>query len=169
MADALQDMRQEVSEAANLIAHIRDLCGEDETAFIDSLEGETEVTEAVRRVVRWIAEQQAASGSCKGLEATYKARAGMFEERVERARLALLRTLDELGIRSMPLPEATLSIVSGRVKVMGEPDVDRLPDELVRVKREPDKAAIKAALEAGQYVAGCSLSNTPPSLAIRVK
>lgn len=169
MADALQDMRQEVSEAANLIAHIRDLCGEDETAFIDSLEGETEVTEAVRRVVRWIAEQQAASGSCKSLEATYKARAGMFEDRVERARVALLRTLDEIGVKSMPLPEGTLSVVSGRVKVTGEPDVDALPDNLVRIKREADKAAIKAALEAGDCVAGCSLSNTPPSLMIRVK
>lgn len=169
MADAILDMREEVLGVANLAARIRELCGDDDQAFLDTLEGNSDVTEAVRAVVRWMNEQQASAGSCKSLEATYKARAGMFEERVERARLALLRCLDELGVRSMPLPEATLSIVSGRVKVMGEPDVDRLPDELVRVKREPDKAAIKAALEAGQYVAGCSLSNTPPSLMIRIK
>jgi len=169
MADTIQDMRDEVSSVASLAARIRDLCGDDDQAFLDTLEGHSDVTEAVRAVVRWLHEQQASAGSCKSLASTYSARGGMFEDRVERARTALLRTLDELGVRSMPLPEGTLSIVSGRVKVTGEPDVDALPDNLVRIKREADKAAIKAALEGGETVAGCALSNTPPSLMIRVK
>lgn len=169
MADALQDMRDEVSSVANLAARIRDLCGDDDQAFLDTLEGHSDVTEAVRAVVRWMHEQQAASSSCKSLAATYSARVAMFDDREARARTALLRTLDELGVRSMPLPEATLSIVAGRVKVMGEPDADKLPDNLVRTKREPDKAAIRAALESGALVDGCSLSNTPPTLMVRVR
>lgn len=169
MSDALQDLRQETREVANLAARLRDLCGEDEQAFVDTLDGETEAVEAARRVVRWIAEQQAQEGACNGLAATYKARASMFSERQERARLALFHFLSEMGQKSMPLPEATLSIVAGRVKVEGEPDVDTLPDRLVRVKREADKAAIKAALEAGEAVPGCSLSNNAPTLMIRVR
>jgi hypothetical protein len=169
MADALQDLRQESREAANLAARLRDICGDDEQAFTDTLDGETEAVEAARRVVRWIAEQQAQEGACKGLAETYKARASVFSERQERARVALFHFLTEMGQKSMPLPEGTLSIVAGRVKVEGEPDVDLLPDRLVRVKREPDKAAIKAALEAGEIVRGCSLSNNAPTLMIRVR
>lgn len=169
MSDALEDLRQETREVANLAARLRDLCGEDEQAFVDTLDGETEAVEAARRVVRWIAEQQAQEGACNGLASTYKARASMFAERQERARTALFHFLSEMGQKSMPLPEATLSIVAGRVRVEGEPDVDALRDGLVRVKREPDKAAIKAALEAGEIVPGCSLSNNAPTLMIRVR
>lgn len=40
--------------------------------------------------------------------------------------------------------------------VLVEPDAE-LPEGMVRVKREPDKTAIKAALKAGQTVRGCLL------------
>lgn len=169
MSDALQDLRQETREVANLASRIRDLCGDDERAFVDTLDGETEAVEAARRVVRWIAEQGAQEIACNSLASTYKSRAAVFAERQERARTALFHFLSEMGQKSMPLPEATLSIVAGRVKVEGDPDVDLLPERLVRVKREPDKAAIKAALEAGEIVRGCSLSNNAPTLMIRVR
>ncbi len=169
MSDALTDLRHETHEVANLAARLRDLCGDDDTAFIDTLDGESDAVEAARRVVRWLHEQGAQSVACKGLAETYRARASVFDERTERARLALFHFLSEMGLKSMPLPEATLSIIAGRAKVEGEPDVDLLPDRLVRVKREPVKAAIKAALEAGEIVRGCSLSNNPPTLMVRVR
>lgn len=169
MADAAQDLRQETREVANLVARLRELCGDDEQAFIDTLDGETEAVEAARRVVRWINEQDAQQTACKELAGVYSGRAAVFDERTKRGRLALFHFLTEMGLKSMPLPEATLSIVAGRVSLIGDADPALLAPELVRVKREPDRAAIKAALEAGRAVDGFSLSNSPPTLAMRVR
>lgn len=169
MSDAIHDLRQEAREVANLTARLRDLCGDDEQAFIDTLDGESDVIEAARRVVRWLHEQGAQSTACKGLASTYGARASVFEERVERARTALFHFLSEMGLKSMPLPEATLSIVAGRVSVTGEGDPETLPERFVRVKREANRSAIKAALEAGETVEGFALSNNAPTLMVRVR
>ena len=169
MADAMQDLRQETREVANLVARLRDLCGEDDQAFIDTLDGSTEAVEAARRVVRWIMEQGANQAACKELANVYAGRASMFDERTQRGRTALFHFLQEMGLKSMPLPEATLSVVAGRVSVAGDCDVALLPPHLVRVKREPDRSAIKTALEAGEAVEGFSLSNNAPTLMVRVR
>lgn len=169
MSHAVEDLRHETHEVANLAARLRELCGDDDQAFIDTLEGETEAVEAARRVVRWLHEQGAQQTACCGLANTYRARASVFEERVERARTALFHFLTEMGLKSMPLPEATLSVVAGRVAVVGEGDPETLPDRFVRVKREANRSAIKTALEAGEAVEGFSLSNNAPTLMVRVR
>lgn len=166
--NATEDLRQELREIAPLIARLRDLCGEDEQAFLDTLEGASDVTEAARRVVRWIIEQQAAEASCRDLAETYTARARMFATRQKNAKGGLLDLLNELGVKSVPLPEATLSAKALGVSVVGDADPATLPDALVRIKREPDKAAIKAALEMGELVPGYSLSNGGQTLQMKV-
>lgn len=166
---AIHDFHQETSETRDLVARIRSLCGDDEQAFVDTLDGETEVIEAARRVVRWLLEQEAHAESVKGLASTYQARSKVFEDRVSGARNALFHFLQQLGLPSMPLPEATLSVRAGTVSLTGEADPADLPDDLVRIKREPNRTAIKAALEAGRDVPGYALSNAAPSLSVRVR
>jgi hypothetical protein len=169
MSDAVRDLHHEAREVSGLIAKLRELCGEDDQAFVDTLEGETEVVEAARRVLRWVHEQGAQNASCKALVALYSERAKLFEERAQRGRTGLLHFLLELGLPSMPLPEGTLIVSKGKPSLLGEPDPAKLPDELVRIKREPDRVAIKAKLEEGFRVEGCSLSNAMPTLSVRVK
>ena len=48
-------------------------------------------------------------------------------------------------------------------------NLDVLPTRFCRVKREPDKALIKAALQKGKPVPGASLVQSPPSLVITAK
>ena len=64
------------------------------------------------------------------------------------------------------LPEATLSIRQGtpKVVIINEREI---PDEFMRIKKEPDKTRIKAVMTAGEVVSGCALSNAEPSLTIR--
>jgi hypothetical protein len=164
---AIHDLQHEERETAGLIARLKDLCGDDEQAFLDTLDGESDVIEAARRTVRWMNEQAAYEAAMKGLADTYAARSKVFAGRVSGARVALFHFLQRLGMRSMALPEATLSIANGRQAVAGDPVGDDLPDDLVRVKREPDLTAILAALKAGQQVPGCSLSNGAPTLTVR--
>ena len=78
-----------------------------------------------------------------------------------------LTSLEKL--RKVELPEVTLSLRNNPPKLMGEPDPETLPDDLVKVTRTPDKMKIKAAIEAGRTVEGYAMSNQPPSLMIRVK
>lgn len=164
---AIHDLQHEAHETADLIARLRDLCGDDEQAFLDTLEGESDVVEAARRVVRWMNEQSASADAMKELASVYSARSKVFSDRVSGARNALFHFLEFLGVPSMPLPEATLSISAGAPQIAGEPDVDQLPDQFVRIKREADKVAILAALKRGEIIPSCTLSNTPPRLTVR--
>lgn len=167
--DALQDLAQTAREVAPLIATLRDLCGDDEQAFLDTLEGEADVYEAARRVVRWMLEQDANATACKGLSGIYSARASMFSDRHDRAKAALLDLLNELGVKSMPLPEASLTAKATPPKLIGEVDAATLPDSLRRTTYAPDKAAIKEAIERGETVTGFTLSNGGQSLQVRVR
>lgn len=168
-AAGVHELRNELVEAAGMIRTLRELCGEDERAFLDTLEGETDVTEAARRVVRWMIEQDANALSCKGLAAIYEARATMFAERHAKTKGALLDLLNELGVKSMPLPEASLTAKATPPRLLGEVDASTLPERFRRTSYAPDKAAIKAALEAGERVEGYTLSNGGQSLQVRVR
>lgn len=167
--NAVAQLRNEGREVRAFAARLREICGEDEQAFVDTLDGETEAVEAARRAVRWLNEQAAHEQAMKGLSETYGARAKLYAERQERTRAALLSFMQDLGSTTLPLPEATLTVTKGSATVVGEADADTLPNSLVRVKREPDRAAILAALKAGRGVLGFSLSNAAPRLQVRVK
>lgn len=167
---ALRALSNETGPALTALAtRIRDACGDDEQAFIDTLDGETDAVEAARRVVRWIAEQDANADACKALAETYAARRKVFEARIESARLALLHFLNGIGQKRLALPEATVTLSTSRPTLLGEPDPEALPDHLVRVKREPNRSAIVAELAKGNTVPGCVMSNAAPILQLRFK
>jgi len=163
----LAELSHEQAEIGALAAKIRELCGDDDQAFTDTLAGASNIEECARAVVRWIAEQEANAEANKTLATIYSLRAKVLTDRRNSGRTALLRFMDALGIRSLPLPEANLSIRNGTPSVVGDPDPTKLPDHLCRTTRAADMAAIKAALEKGEDVDGCTLSNGAPSLQIR--
>lgn len=153
---------------AALAASIRDLCGDDDLAFIDTLDGAGNSIDAAREVVRFLAATEALESAAKALSARYQARAQDFASRQERARSALLHFMGEIGERTLVLPEGTVSVkASGARKLLGDGDPLTMPREFVKTKQEVDRAAVKRALEQGVDVDGFALSNSGPSLAIR--
>lgn len=144
---------------------------DDEDLIADSIEGETDALEAVSAVLRWKAEQDAMAVALKAQEGDLQARRRRFEERGAGARLAIAAFMDQCGLTKLERPEATLSLRQGAPAVVKAPtfSADDLPDDLVRLKREPDAAAIKSALEAGREVPGAMLSNGAPILTVRVR
>ena len=76
--------------------------------------------------------------------------------------------LESAGTKKVELPEVTLSLKNNPQRLLGE-GLEALPDELVKIKREPDKAKIREWLERGVAVEGYQLSNAPPSLLVRIK
>jgi len=91
-----------------------------------------------------------------------------YRAKAETYRGLLFSIMDTMGQKKWKHPEATVSITDGRPGVVVT-DEAALPEAFVRIKREPDKAAIKAALERGELVNGAGLSNGLASLSIRMK
>lgn len=82
-------------------------------------------------------------------------------------RVLAQRIMEAGDIRKLELPEATLSIrvVPPSLVITDEAS---LPDWAWRVKREPDKAAIKDRMKAGDFVPGVEMSNGGTTLSVRV-
>lgn len=152
-----------------LARQLREMCGDDDLAFIDTLDGCSDAVEAVRSTLRAIATWEALEAAAKALAQRYAARAQDFAARQERARNALVQFMGDVGERSMTLPEGTITRKAGAAKVVGEGDPETMAPEFVRTKttRELDKVAIKRALEQGAEVPGFSLSNGCETLQIR--
>jgi len=163
--NALADLKD--PHVAELARQIRDLCGDDDLTFIDTLDGASNAVEAAREVVRFIAAAEAMEEAARALSDRYKARAQDFASRQERARNALVQFMGEIGEKTMVLPEGTITRKLGSVKLVGEGDPNTMPAEFVRTKLELDKTQIKRALEQGVDVPGFSLSNGAETLAIR--
>lgn len=145
--------------------------GDDDDLILDSLEGETDAMEAVSRLLRWMGERQAMGQALKALEGDYASRRKRYEEAVASARGALSRFMTEIGVKKIERPEATVSMrESGPVVVYpGDFNPETLPEKYRRWTCEADKAAIREAMLAGGDIPGLALSNSEPTLAVRVK
>lgn len=91
-----------------------------------------------------------------------------FAARREEYRALIFAALDAAGQRAWKSPEFTVSITPGRPSVVIT-DPAAIPDDFVRVRREPDKTAIGAAIASGNAVPGAEQRNGLPTLTIRTK
>lgn len=152
-----------------LARQLRELAGDDDLAFIDTLDGCSKAVDAVRSTLRQIVTYQELQVAAKALSQRYAAREKDFASREERLRNALVQFMGETGEKSMVLPEGTITRRAGTVTVVGDGDPETMPAEFVRTKttRELDRTAIKNALTQELDVPGFSLSNGCETLQIR--
>jgi hypothetical protein len=151
----------------NLLVQYPELV-EDDALRADMIEGETEVFEFLEELER---KRREAVHLIDGLTPDLVAmglRQKRFERREEAVRLLMFKIMEMADIKKHELPLATLSMRNGPVKVVIT-DEQRLADEYVRIKREPNKIAIKEALDSGARVDGAELSNPVTVLSIRTK
>lgn len=138
---------------------------EDEDFRRDVLEGQSDLFGVVERLAR---ESRAVKAEVAGLReqaVELVARSGKKAEREQAIRQAILGLMNAADLTKIKTATASVSIASLRPSVVVT-DETALPDQFIRVKREADKAAIKAALEAGESVPGASLSNGGTTLRI---
>lgn len=138
----------------------------DEQLRADCLEGELDIDKVLARLVRHEREAAAMAGACETQAQDLEIRRDRFALRGRAFRSAILNVMDAANLRRFELPQATLSVRSGRQSVVII-DEGALPDNVIRIKREPDQKAIKDALTTGADVPGAALSNGAPSLQIR--
>ena len=140
----------------------------DDQLIADTLEGATDLHEFLAAVVRRMVEATAFAAGIEAMIDQMKARRDRFDQRTEAMRGIAFNVMQHAEVKKIELALATLSIRAGVPKVIVT-DEAALPENCVRIKREPDKHLIASYLKAGQEVPGAALSNSEPSLAVRVK
>jgi hypothetical protein len=140
----------------------------DEQLLADMLEAETGLNEFLARVVDVMDD---AEENIDGIETKMdqrKARKARFEQRYEAMRALAFKLMQQANLKKLVLPTATLSIRAGTPKVIIT-DEAALPENCIRIKREPDKVLIKELISQGVPISGAEMSNAEPTLAVRVK
>ena len=142
---------------------------EDDEAWLASLESETKFEELLTQVVRRIEDTKALAEGMSGRLTELQERKARFLHRMESLRNLLFKLMESAELAKLELAEATISVRKGQPKVIGDADPKALPDELCKISRDLDRTAIKDALKAGQTVPGFQLSNSQPTISIRIK
>jgi hypothetical protein len=158
-------IRQQIS---NLRLQYPDLV-EDDESWLLTIESETDLDKLLIQIVRAIDDVAALENGTEERLTMLKARKDRFAYRQHALRKLAFTVMDSAGLQKKELPEATLSLRKGQPQLIGDCDAAALPDELCKISREPDRTKIKAALKDGATVAGFQLSNSPPSITLRIK
>ena len=138
---------------------------DDASLCADVLEGETDFHSVVDRLVQ---ETRALKSECEGLKeaaAELVARAGGKAERIEAIRGTILGLMEMAGLEKLKTKSASVSVQAVRPSIVIT-DETLVPKSMMKVKREPNKSAIKAALDGGATVPGAMLSNGSTTIRI---
>jgi hypothetical protein len=143
-----------------------ELGDEDTDTFLDTLDGETDVLDITDRLLSELGEAEAWERTAKDMALRYTLRAGKMASKQQVLKRALGSILDATGEKTIRRPLATVSRTRPHVSVFIT-DEESVPTQLSRLTRTPDKAAIKAQLEAGETVPGAELQAGSPGVAVR--
>lgn len=154
-----------IREAAADLAAYRD---EDEQAYFDTLDGETDAGDILDALLRDDARDRVLVDGIKAVEAQLKARRQRIEARQDTARIWMGRVLQAADLAKAERPIATVSVRDGAFSVQITDEAE-VPRQLCTVKEvvTPDKKAIKAQIEAGVDVPGCALQRGLPVVTVR--
>jgi hypothetical protein len=142
---------------------------EDETLRADMLDAETGIHEALTLLVNDIDSSKMMIVGITARRKELEERCDRLVHRVEGLRALVLKVLQSAELKTVSLPGVTLSQQRSQPQIVGEPNPDALPDDLVRIKREANRTAIREALLNGRAIPGLTLSNAAPHLIIRVR
>lgn len=146
--------------------NLRALVGDDDVAYADMLEGESDLHELVRRLLNSIERDEGNLAALKTQVDERKERAARAETRIDVQREAIMSLMEAARLDRLSLPEATLSCRDLPPKPIVT-DEAALPPEYVRVKTTPDMTAIRAGLDSGADIPGVALGNGSRSITIR--
>jgi len=143
---------------------------DDEDLYQDMIEGETDALDLLDSQIESMQNDEALAEAIKAQEANLKARRERIEWRADAHKKAALLIMNAAGLKKAERPRATISVRPGSVSVQITDEAE-IPSQLMREKitRAPDKAAIKAQLEAGETVPGAELVRGAETISVRVK
>lgn len=141
---------------------------EDEELRADTFEGETDLAPLMSRLVRIRQERLARAEGLNTYIGDLTSRRDREAHGADGIKKLMVQLMTASQLPKLVLAEATISLINGR-ETVSITDIDALPQGTFSLERKPDKAAIKALIDAGEDVPGAGIVRGDPSLAVRVK
>jgi hypothetical protein len=139
---------------------------EDDDFKSDILEGSTDYLDIVNKC---LLELSITTGYIEGIKITrtrIEDKIQRYEKREQAIRSILRRLLEIADMKTVRAPNGTISLAikTPVVQIINE---DLLPEEFMRIKKEPNRTLIGQKLKAGEDVPGATLSNGGETLIVR--
>jgi len=150
-----------------LVARFPELA-EDEALRADMIEGETALDQVIARALDHMSEADMMVDAIGERCSQQQERQGRYKRRSDAMRGLIKDLMLTANLKSLALPEATVSIGAGRDSVVIT-DESSLPSQLGTTMWSPDKKAIAEQLKSGEVVPGAELKTGEPSLTVRKK
>jgi len=147
---------------------IREMCGDDDDTFLDTLDGETDAMDVLGKLIQQDQELKVQEKAVKELIDLYKKRASTLSARQDATRQVMLQLLQAMGQKKVPHALATVSVTKPRwsVEIVDEAQV---PTQLKITTSKPDIQAIKKILDDGEPVPGARPKVGNQSINVRLK
>lgn len=161
----------QMEAAKKLLSSLREQGADDDADLVaDSLEGETNLIEALDAALSEIDECEILIVGLDEKIKAFDARRKLVKDRAERIRALIEQALVMTDQPSLKLPGATLALAkrAAQVVIANEADIPtRFWIEQERPAPKLDKKALAEALKANEAVPGASLDNGSISLTVR--
>ena len=154
-----------IKEITLLLAEFPQLA-DDEDLLRDTLEGNTRFNEIMERFLSAMRENETMAEAVSQRIGKMRERQTRLTHRAQFYRSLMHRLVERSGVKSIPLPEAKISVVNSPEKVIIT-DEAAIPDAFCRITKEPNKTAIKSALKSGTSIPGATLSNGSTTIQVR--
>jgi hypothetical protein len=151
---------------AMLVAHPELV--EDDELRADMFEGETDLAPLMSRLVRIRQERLARAEGLNTYIGDLTSRRDREARGADGIKKLMVQLMTASKLPKLILAEATISLLNGR-ETVSITDINALPQGTFSLERKPDKAAIKAMLDAGDDVPGAAIVHGDPSISVRVK
>ena len=155
-------------EIRRIADSIREICGNDEDTFLDTLDGETDVVDVLSKLIQERLEVLGYEATNKQLADQYKKRADRMATKADAINQQMKHLLNAMGVKKVNHALATVSITKPRwsVEVVDEAQV---PTQLKVTTSKPDLRAIKKILDDGEPVPGCRPKVGYEGITVRTK
>lgn len=141
---------------------------DEDGVLVDPIEAEADLRDRLHSVLRGVLEANKLAEAAGSMIDDLRERQARFKARADRLRGAAYACMEVLGSSRLEYADVTASTRSAPAKTIVT-DESVIPDQFVRLKREIDRAALTAALKAGETVEGAELSQQIQTLQIRSK
>ena len=166
-------LREEIIKWSALADRLREMYPDvaaDDPALITTLEGETNLTEALGHLVRSSELDRTMAAALTIRVDEMEQRRQRIESTMERKRELVAKVMENCGIKRIQQADFTATLTNGQSKVIVT-DEKLIPSDLMIVPvpppPHPDKRAIAARIKTGKTVPGCVLSNAAPHISVR--
>jgi hypothetical protein len=141
----------------------------DEVTLADTLEGMTNLNEAIAELVRSALIDAAYAGGLKGRIDEMKQRLARLEARSAKKRQLALETMEAAGLPTIIAPDFTVTLKACPPSVRVT-DEQSIPEWFwIPQPARLDKRALIETLKAGTFVSGAELANPQNTISVRAK